>query len=838
MENDSHELIHYDADIPIRFFISKLSGYETRHWHSSCEIILVLSGQLVVNVDDLVYTLNEDDLIVINGDAIHDLKSEACEIILLHMDLERIYYNNAKLENYFVCCSTNKKSSYADYNYIRYLLARIIQTNSDIKNNHKTMAIIYTLLNELNTSFCEIHSFSSHSDKHNERIRMITKYIKHHFRENVTLSDLAQNQNLSVSYLSKFFEKHMHTNFIHYYNSIKLEHAVNELLSSDATIENIAVNNGFSDSRSFVSAFKKNYGIRPSEYRKNYVKNNCSITKPILSSAKWTYINLNDTAKLEKLGKYLKLFDHEIPESDYQIKTIDCGSVDFNAPLSILHHYYRSMLTVNSAKLLLYESVRDMIRKAQSEIGFQYISFNSLLSDDMMIYHENAYGDSILSFTYVNEILDFIIGQKLKPFIRLNYIPRDLANNTSKTVYFKKDFISKPKDMNKWILLVEKLFLNFIQRYGLKEVSSWPVNIWNEPAASIFSFDDEEDFFFFYTETFCIIKQMLPTVKIGTPPMTFLNFEWFQRFNDYIKSKNCTPDYIDLHYYDDAAATNIQLEESFDKSLFFSNLSQYDILNNLNTDPNAFFFYLNKFKNNMKELGYGKLPHYLSEWNLTLSCRNRINDTCFKSCYLTKNLLENYDRLQSFGYWSITDRHEEMQIPSSLYHGGFGLLTMNGVPKASYNVLRLMKRLGSRFLGRGDGWFVTKEDNRIIIVYYNYEHYSKLFASGKLFDMTNSERYIPFSNEQDAIAKITLSNLPGRRCTIKEFFVNRNYGSSFDNWVRMGAESLNEEDLALLKATSSEGLYIHNEEILGGHLTITSVLEPLEVRMLEIEIIE
>lgn len=838
MTTERHELIHYETNLPLRFYINRLSGYESKHWHSSCEILFVLSGQLTVSVDNVLYTLYEEDIIVINSDAIHDLSSDACEMILLQMDLESIIFNSVKTDSYYLCCSVDRRNSYADYNYIRYLIARIIQTNSDTQNDYKTMALIYTLLSELNTSFSETRTIPSGSEKHNERIRMITSYIKRHYRENITLSALAESQNLSVSYLSKFFEKHMGTNFINYYNSIKLEHAVNEMLSSDITIENIARNSGFSDSRSFVNAFKKNYGILPSEYRKNFTKGNSIPSHSILTPACWTSISLNDTAKLEKLGKYLQLFQHEIPVSDYQLKSIDCRNIDFNASVSELHHNYRTILTVNSAKLLLLASVQEMVRNAQQEIGFKYISFNGLLSDDMMVYTETIDNYSSLSFTYINDILDFIVGLNLIPFIRLNFMPSLLADTTDKTIFFKKDVVSKPKDLDKWKILVIELFKNLISRYGAKTVSTWPVNIWNEPSTSVFGFDNDEDFFLFYTETYKTIKSMLPNIKIGTPGMSFVDYNWFLRFTNYIEVNNCPPDYIDLHYYDDGVATLKKIDESDNKQLYFNNLSQYGILNNLNTDSNSFFLYLNEFKKTMKNMGYSKIPHYLTEWNLTLSSRNRINDTCFKSCYLAKNMLENYDRLDSFGYWNLTDHHEEQQIPTSLYHGGFGLLTINGIPKASYNIFRLMKRLGKTFLGRGDGWFATKQDQKVIIIYYNYEHFPQLFSSGKLFDMTDTDRYIPFTNKQDAIAKVHLSNLPGTKCSVKEFFVNRNNGSSFDTWVRMGAEFMTKDELEYLHANSLEGLYIHTEEILGGHLTIFSVLEPLEVRLVEVEVIE
>ena len=103
----------------------------------------------------------------------------------------------------------------------------------------------------------------------------------------------------------------------------------------------------------------------------------------------------------------------------------------------------------------------------------------------------------------------------------------------------------------------------------------------------------------------------------------------------------------------------------------------------MNPNPDAFRLYLDELNRKREDFGVEKIPVYLAEWNLTVSHRNLLNDTCFKACYLTKNLLENYDRLQSFGYWSLTDLIGESQLPQQIFHGGLGMFTYNQIPKAT-----------------------------------------------------------------------------------------------------------------------------------------------------------
>ena len=64
------------------------------------------------------------------------------------------------------------------------------------------------------------------------------------------------------------FEVYTGINYKNYLDSIRLVHAYKDLANSDMTIGDIAVNNGFANSRSFSKLFKEKYGILPSEFRR------------------------------------------------------------------------------------------------------------------------------------------------------------------------------------------------------------------------------------------------------------------------------------------------------------------------------------------------------------------------------------------------------------------------------------------------------------------------------------------------------------------------------------------------------------------------------------------
>ena len=95
---------------------------------------------------------------------------------------------------------------------------------------------------------------------------------------------------------------------------------------------------------------------------------------------------------------------------------------------------------------------------------------------------------------------------------------------------------------------------------------------------------------------------------------------------------------------------------------------------------------------------------------------------------------------------------------------------------------------------------------------------SKLFASGARFCSPNQDRYALFTEMNYAEFSIQLYDIDYSHCLIKERFINQDYGSSYDAWVRMGAQQLTtEEDLELLRQQSQPGMYLH-QEIIEDHL--------------------
>lgn len=230
------------------------------------------------------------------------------------------------------------------------------------------------------------------------------------------------------------------------------------------------------------------------------------------------------------------------------------------------------------------------------------------------------------------------------------------------------------------------------------------------------------------------------------------------------------------------------------------------------------------------------IPVYICEWNNTPSQQDYLNDTCYKSCYIAKNILENYDKVDGLAYWSLTDLMSEHTLPKELFFGGLGMFTVNGIPKASFHAMTLLRQLGDTFLASGNGWFATKTNSDIRILTYHYKHYSKLYSTGERFDMTFTDRYTMFEPSTDLVLSLSIRDLPGQTYLVKELCLNRDHGSSFDAWVKSGCIDFNDpEEYEYIEKTCLPMLHKYYANTEGNVLNLNIKHSILEVKLIIIK---
>ncbi len=825
MLKELYESIHFSSNLPVRVFMSQ-HGYVKAHWHQSVELLLVLEGRVQATVDGERFILKPEDILLINTNTIHELDSPGSVSMVLQFSPDIFSQSSENMDALSFACNSAVDPSPERYQNLRSLIARLVQNNANVNAGtpYRNNAYYLLIVSELMTCF-RCTATDSTKSKRNRASRMtsILEYIEAHYRENFSLSDLAEAQNLSVPYLSSFFNKQMGIGFSQYYTNVKLEHAVYSLTSTEDSIEAVGAANGFPEPHAFVRAFKKKYGCLPSTYRKQH--NAAILNRGAIGQT--NYIKLEPTNYLHLLKHYLD--DSAMPSAPaapaVTQKTLPVPGVNYRMHGKPLRHTFRTLTSVGRASDLLQEDILKMIRRMQENLHYRYIKFHGLFSDEMMVVTRLPNGGLQFNFTLIDRIIENLKDLDLKPWMQLSFMPTALASDPKKTIFQLPMNTSPPADMEEWISLVRILTVHLIQRFGKEEVVTWPFCVWSEPdtPASMFGWANHSLFWDFYRRTYQTVKSVCPEISFGSPAFLYMRHNadasWIRQFLAFTEKNKCRPDFLSVHYYADMLPSDSVQErvELLPRSRFPE-------------DPNDFHDFIDDIQGIFQECGVGALPVYLAEWNFTFSHRNLINDTVFKSCYIFKNLLENYDRLESFGYWSLTDRIAENPMPDHLFHGGLGLFTVNGIRKPVFHAMRFFNMVGDELLARGEGYFITRKGRRITIFTYHYVHYGSLFAAGEGFDLTQAERYSIFDMTQKLSLSIELNHLPEKKYLRKEYILNREHGSAFDAWLATGAMPLTGYEAEILDGNCDPQLFQAEIVPENGTILYTPTLEPLEVR--------
>lgn len=102
-----------------------------------------------------------------------------------------------------------------------------------------------------------------------QRINKVVAYINNHLDETLDLKTLANEAALSDFHFHRIFKALKGEAIGGYITRLRLEATARLLRYTALTIEEIAFNIGYETPASFSKAFKKQYGISPTEYRTN-----------------------------------------------------------------------------------------------------------------------------------------------------------------------------------------------------------------------------------------------------------------------------------------------------------------------------------------------------------------------------------------------------------------------------------------------------------------------------------------------------------------------------------------------------------------------------------------
>lgn len=403
--------------------------------------------------------------------------------------------------------------------------------------------------------------------------------------------------------------------------------------------------------------------------------------------------------------------------------------LDLNSQTRPLKPYWNMCVGSCHAATALREDYREQLTRCQRELGFRYVRFHGLFDDDMSVLKKSHVRGGkeevyVLSFTNIDSVFDFLLSINMKPFVEIGFMPECLRTKDT-TVFHYKGYISKPSSYETWEWLIESFAEHLIERYGLDEVRQWFFEVWNEPnlggedSPDGFWSHSMKEYFNLYEHTARTLKKVDHRLKVGGPATS--NNAWIPEFTGFCRENDVPVDFVSTHHY----PTDVILGYGVEDSLNFFSPKEGESREEFEKRQQEWFERLwehvdrgvltKMTQKAVKEAG--GLPVYYTEWN---SLAGLESDGPFGSSFILKTIMDGVDLVEGYSYWTFSDIFEEGGMPNKAFHGGFGLLTMQGIPKTTYRAFEILNRLGESLYevsyaeGTVDVYAVKKEKSSCV----------------------------------------------------------------------------------------------------------------------------
>lgn len=300
--------IEYENGLKTKSELLHITSYPIHVHQNDFQIAYVLDGELDFEITHTHYYLHKGSVHVIHSEDVHSIKAITPDNTVLFINISTPYYMNVfnGLDN--MLFSTNFSNDSYHKTNIHELKKHLISialeecyksTGYQSRIHEETISLLDMLIKHfrgftINTTAQTLEHITTYDTLQINRISNIMQYIYKNHSYKLQLSELAEQEKLSVYYLSHLFQRIVGISFRDFLSIARLEMSEYTLLSTDHSLSRIAQDAGFSSTKYYIENFIKIYGMHPKEFRKIY-------SEKVLGKEDANYTQL----PLSDLDKYL-----------------------------------------------------------------------------------------------------------------------------------------------------------------------------------------------------------------------------------------------------------------------------------------------------------------------------------------------------------------------------------------------------------------------------------------------------------------------------------------------------------------------------------------------------
>jgi len=785
-------------------------------------LYFILEGNVLMTYNSSQYVFQKNDLGVCNPKdfyTITALKTD-CHILLMEISssfIETYFKNREQL--HFKECHLSSAMDNAVYISLCKEIAQIIYHfyhESNTASLHMISAIsnIIAILTE---NFGEFISTSvQNTDVYtSERILYIQNYIEENYASKISLTDISKEVGLHPNYFSTFFRRNFDDTFINYVNHYRILKSIPDLLHNYSSITEIANNCGFNDCKIYSQLFRKYMNMTPSTFRKKYFSE-FVFTDVMTLSSSLMEVNGNECFEFFQQFIYPEKKSEEVTQ-----KFISNSSNLTEIKRPLLVNQQLKINYIGIAYNCLQSKTQELIRNAKKELQFDYLRIMDIFSDNLNVYSENAKGEPLYNWHYLDLIFDFLTSIRVKPIIEIGFTPKELS--TDATIHKWPSNTSPPKSYKKWSDLVTNFIEHCIQRYSLQEVESWYFDFWEnanlEVAESYWS-GTKEDFFELYKVTYNAIKQCSPKISFGTPAFsTPGGLGWYRDFLGYCQKNGLFPDYVALHTYNYSDMVEYEKNTYSLKDMWTASELKFSY------DKDLPLKTVLAIKDLCEQHHFHQLPLIVVSWNLSFFSHDLTRDTCFMAPYIIYTMLQLLPHCKGVSYWALYDTNFGLFLDNKLFNGHPSMIDLFDIKKPAYYALKLYRRLSEHIVEYDNYHILTKSADGFQLLLFNFKFYNDIFSKRPNLQQSYKSRKRYYETPEKIIYQHSIA-IPSGSYKIRKTKLDEKHGSSYDTWLALGGdEVLDEESCNYIRNISVPHISVSTVEIAETLLIDTEIPE-------------
>lgn len=251
-------------------------GFNPLHWHETLEILYPLNGDMNLLLDGATYHLPKKNLTVIESRQAHSTQiyGDTAMNICIHISKDKLKSYFPDIGLYQIQCIPEEihDEQFPVYYEICQMMSQLTKlyiSEAPVTYLESEGIVLQVLARLLRHFGVRIEDNTPESGQTpSDRIHQVLTWVEEHYSDAISLTDVADQLCISREYFCRLFRQSMGITFQEYLTGIRLNHAYQDLLHTDAPISEIMEQSGFTNQKKFNASFKKLYGHTPSEVRK------------------------------------------------------------------------------------------------------------------------------------------------------------------------------------------------------------------------------------------------------------------------------------------------------------------------------------------------------------------------------------------------------------------------------------------------------------------------------------------------------------------------------------------------------------------------------------------